>query len=272
MNGDIQIGQRIHCILYGGDDGTVYNIRGEQKPETIKSIRGIVSMGGSASFDIVFDRGTISKGVPESIVHGVQWRIFDEIASDWEMVASLAHAEQCENQRKREAEEEETRKGKEQSRISNGYPYLTKTKDTKMSSYALGAKNLGKELKRAFPGTKFSIRSKGYSMGCSIYLSWTDGPTEKAVQEISGKYQEGDFDGMEDIYNYDHSNVWAPIYGGAKYVSESRHYSKELVEKVAARSGGGLWAIVWNQYGGWDCVGGREYEYHITKELSEETA
>ena len=41
-----------------------------------------------------------------------------------------------------------------------------------------------KELKKVFPETKFSVKTDNYSMGSSIDLNWTDGPTEEMVREI----------------------------------------------------------------------------------------
>lgn len=91
------------------------------------------------------------------------------------------------------------------------------------STAKLGAKNIRTELKKAFPGIKFSVTSETYSGGDSIDIGWTLGPTTAEVEKITGKYQEGHFDGMEDIYNTDRENVFAPLFGGAKYVSENRH-------------------------------------------------
>ena len=54
-------------------------------------------------------------------------------------------------------------------------------------------------LKCAFPGVKFSVRSKTYSGGASIDVGWTDGPTTKMVEAVAKQFQGGDFDGMIDL-------------------------------------------------------------------------
>jgi len=41
------------------------------------------------------------------------------------------------------------------------------------------AKEIRKTLKLHFAGVKFSVRSKSYSGGASVNVSWTDGPTEQ---------------------------------------------------------------------------------------------
>jgi len=53
-------------------------------------------------------------------------------------------------------------------------------------------------LKAAFPKTVFSVRGKSYSMGHSIDVSWTDGPTGKQVKPILDRFESKGFDGMTD--------------------------------------------------------------------------
>lgn len=64
------------------------------------------------------------------------------------------------------------------------------------------AKLVRAALKAAFPGEKFSVRSSSYSGGASIDISWTDGPFEKAVDQVANRYQGSDFDGMQDMKIY----------------------------------------------------------------------
>lgn len=67
------------------------------------------------------------------------------------------------------------------------------------------AKMIRKELKEKVPGIKFSVRSDKYSGGSSIDVSWPDGPTEKEIEKIVGKYNGSGFDGMIDLkYNNNH--------------------------------------------------------------------
>ena len=92
------------------------------------------------------------------------------------------------------------------------------------SSHALGAANLKTELTREFPGVKFSVKSESYSGGDAIRVHWDFGPTTDEVAKFTDKYSEGHFDGMTDSYDYNHDNVWPDVFGGAKYVTESRHF------------------------------------------------
>ena len=105
-----------------------------------------------------------------------------------------------------------------------------------LSGAALGAKNIKLQLAKAFPGVKFGVKSSYYAGGCSIDVSWTDGPTTEAVDKIADQYQEKDFDGMDDSTHY-RDQVWTDIFGGAGYVMCNRHYSDAFMDAVAVEMG-----------------------------------
>ena len=86
------------------------------------------------------------------------------------------------------------------------------------------AKNIRIELKENFPDVKFSVRSKSFSMGNDINISWIDGPPNSAVRKITDKYQGGSFDGMVDLYTHSASK-FNDEYGSAKYVFAQRDTS-----------------------------------------------
>lgn len=97
------------------------------------------------------------------------------------------------------------------------------------SGPVIAAKNIRKELKSAFPGIKFSVVSERYSMGNSININWTDGPSKKAVEAISNKYSAGYFDGMTDCYEYTQATR---KYGSSKHIFTNRELTPELVERA----------------------------------------
>lgn len=104
-----------------------------------------------------------------------------------------------------------------------------------LSDHARAAKNLRIELSKIFPGIKFSVKSSSFAGGNDVTISWTLGPTRKEVKAIADKYQDGHFDGMIDLYEYDHSAFGSAVdtvLGRAKYVSESRSFPEELHEQV----------------------------------------
>lgn len=64
---------------------------------------------------------------------------------------------------------------------------------------AENAKLVRGALRAAFPGQKFSVRSKTYAGGASINVSWIDGPTEPQVQATTYLYAGTRFDDLQDL-------------------------------------------------------------------------
>lgn len=87
------------------------------------------------------------------------------------------------------------------------------------------------ELKKTFPGVVFRVNSDTYSGGDSVRVYWNDGPTSKMVEEITSKYQEGHFDGMQDLYEYSNSRDDIPQ---VKFIFEERRQSEETKKTLDA--------------------------------------
>lgn len=248
--GELKVGQKIHSILNGGRDGVICGINGVQNPETIRTLgRGCLVIGGRATVDIVFEE-YVSPMISEAIIRGVQWFISDEIVDPGEIKAMVAHADTVKIE-KAEAEKKSAEgKAVYSVGLPSKYPFLIPVNGSGKSAHVLGAKNLKTELERVFKGVKFSTRSKTYSGGDSIDFSWTDGPTQEEARKISDKYQEGNFNGMDDSYAYNHS-AWPEVFGGAKYVFGTRHESAALVTKSAQNLGFELFP---DQFDRWDNI------------------
>lgn len=255
--GTLQVGQRVYCGLYGGKWGVVSHISGEQVPQSIRLLGGgAVVTGGRAEIGIAFDDHTSS--VPECIIRGVQWTISDEVVDLAEVQATITKAAQATADKRREEQERKERQAQRRMALPAEHPHLTPAAQSKQSPHALGAKNLRKELTRAFSGVTFSVTSDSYSGGNSIDVKWTDGPTTEAVERIAKRYERGSFDGMTDCYNYDHSNVWPDVFGGAKYVMCSRSVSVAHTIKAAEVQLGVT--LTPEQFNQWGQVQGLDYE------------
>lgn len=103
------------------------------------------------------------------------------------------------------------------------------------SRYAQAAANIKRELSAAFPGIKFGVRSKSFSMGNSVDVSWELGPTSKEVDQILDKYVEGRFDGMTDCYEYGRdaeTRAFQAKNGSSKYVHGSRSMPEGLFDRL----------------------------------------
>ena len=253
FNGLFEIGQPIYNSLYGGKYGHIYNIRGEQQPDSCGSMSGVISFGGGASLDIVWLDGTTSKATPESLARtSVQWKVFtrehcqdrenaegyvpEGFATPEYITELLQKAEDLIKTKEQQAAEKAALKAKERGELPGKFPYLTTADSWEKSGQALAAKNIRIALKREFPGQKFSVKSSSFAGGDAVDVSWTDGPTTDEVTDIRGRHQYGNFNGMEDIYEYN-NDVFPDVFGRSKYVQEQRRISIEKRLEIGVELG-----------------------------------
>lgn len=276
---DFSKGKLVPVSSVGKEDlprGTILHLHGYNDPDYL-----IISNNGKMYRIINLDtfdehwQEYYSLYWPSDGRKGIHVEITDERLTDSQVDDIIRHAALAKIEKELEALRNADETEREIQRLKTSYPHLTQEeKGSKLWGQTLAAHNMRIELKRAFPGHKFRVISKKYSGGDSVNISWTDGPTQKEVEAITGKYQEGSFNGMEDIYEYNHENLWTGIYGGAKYVFEQRHFSKEFIERIAAQEGT---PIVWNTYGGYDVTGEdwqtqQSRRHWLNKALSETSA
>lgn len=235
----IEVGQRVHCILYGGKDGVIVQVNGEQSPETCSTIgRGVCVSGGKAHFDIIWDNGTQSFGIPESLVRGsVQWRLIDEVVSAG-VVAEYRTKLTIETARRTAAEAERQRVfSEERDKLRSQFPKLKLASD-EPSDFKRGVINIRALLKESFPRVKFSVRQNHYG---SVSISWVDGPIVKQVEHLVNRFKNGHFDGMSDCYE-SRETPWNSEFGGADYISISRTETLAIVAKAIDT----LWEVLPN--------------------------
>ena len=234
----VVIGQVVSTVLYNRGRGVVFAVHGEQKPASVGSLSGCVSYGGNATFDIAFESGGISRGLPESILHGKQWSIFPEIKSGEETARIVKHAESEERRKQQEKEKEERLYAAECERLKNALEYAALSQDKKGAVQVTS--NIRKELKARFAGIKFSVRKRSYD---SVSVNWIDGPTEEEVKTVTDKYKDSYFDGMQDM-SVSCASPFNRIYGGVGYVFTDRDYSDEMkgkaVDMIAKKYGSSL--------------------------------
>jgi hypothetical protein len=221
----IKKGQKVYSVLYGGRYGHVVNIRGNQNPDSCANIGNMGVTGGNANFEIIFNNGNKSI-IPEALLlKSVQWKVLDEIINEEEIKNLYLFYEETMEKERKKKEREGEEKEKLMYKLLKEYNYLEQGNDC---SGTLANKNIRKELKKAFPEIKFSIRKIHYG---SITISYNDGIPEKDVETIVLKYEEGNFNGMEDIYEYN-NNVFPKLFGGAKYIFIERTISEENRKKI----------------------------------------
>lgn len=74
----------------------------------------------------------------------------------------------------------------------------------RQTPHAACAAAIRAELKKEFPGLKFTCTSESFSMGNAVRVRYTDQPREvhEKIRALLAKYQYGHFDGMTDCYEY----------------------------------------------------------------------
>lgn len=223
----LSVGQVVYTNLYNLGKGVIVNIHGEQKQQSIKNMYNVMVTGGNAEFDIVFFNGNKSNRLPESILHGVQWKIENETV-DQETIKSLIEKAEAHEQAEKAEEERkinEFKQGVEFQKSNKEYSHLTQITSNSDKKVKIVGKNIRAELKKHFPKTKFSVRKQYYS---TYHVSWSDGPTVEEVESIINKYETLRFDSYTD-YHYSETSPFNVVYGGADYVFTHRDYSDEII-------------------------------------------
>jgi hypothetical protein len=107
--------------------------------------------------------------------------------------------------------------------------FLGPTKRPRHIDAADVAKLIRADLKASWPYITFSVKTKRYSGGCSITVSWTDGPRAGEVEDVIGHYHGAEFDGMQDLKTYHESeNRGEPVSYGNDFLFTNRHISPAL--------------------------------------------
>jgi hypothetical protein len=124
-----------------------------------------------------------------------------------------------------------------QAKVARRQERKQETADPNNPSLTETAQLVREALAQGFPKTKFSVRSDSYSMGCSIDVHWTDGPTQSQVEKILDAFERCGFDGMQDLKTYNPPSIYKgrTINFGADYVQGSRSISNELLKDAARR-------------------------------------
>ena len=108
---------------------------------------------------------------------------------------------------------------------------------TQYLSCAETAKLVRAALKESFPGIRFSVRSSTYSMGASINISYTNGPTYDAVKNVVAMFEGAYFDGMTDYKGYNYSSLdGVETSFGANYIFVNREFTLEVMQAAVQQA------------------------------------
>lgn len=209
------VGRRLHCILYGGRDGVIVAVNGTPRPETVRSLMGGAGVtGGNAYCEVVWDDGSSSQRVPEAIIYGVQWRLYDEVWTAEQVADAERRATEYDERVARDAAEAKVAFEAEVARLIAANPHMTPIVGTSDMSYNQRTKNLRAHLKKMFPGVKFSVRKDR----CDVIITWVGGPDEKSLREETDKFRTNYYSDMSDCYVH-RSRPWTTAFGGFGFIS-----------------------------------------------------
>jgi hypothetical protein len=126
------------------------------------------------------------------------------------------------------AETQAKARADEAARLAIEFAHLER-RDNTHGGGVFAARNMRTELKRAFPGVKFSVKSD-YN---SVRVRWTDGPADAQVNEVIGRFDIGASDSQAD-YFYTVSTAFSQLFGGVQYLFTNRSTSQEFTARVLA--------------------------------------
>lgn len=228
----MKLGQRVHCILYGGKDGVIAGIHGALDPDSCAALGAIGVTGGNATIDVIWDDGTTSH-VPEALIRrSVQWQLYDEVWSASQIEESRQRMLAEGARKEREAAEKALAMQQAKDDLVKRYPMLL-TPEAEPLDGKRAVANVRRLLKLSWPKTKFSVRQ---SHG-SVRIEWRDGPTADQVSAVSRQFEAGRFDGMSDSFEY-HTTAWNSLFGSLQYVNQARVHSDITLRRAVDA----LWA------------------------------
>lgn len=103
------------------------------------------------------------------------------------------------------------------------------TKTRRLTEHAAAAKLIRRDLKAAYSSVTFKVRARSFAGGDDVDIEWQDGPTVQDVESLTAKYQEGDFNGMIDLYEATNRRHDIPQ---VMYVQAHRSYSREAINAM----------------------------------------
>jgi len=149
---------------------------------------------------------------------------YDDNLNTWpesEVNKYIKLAEIATKEAKDEAETQAKADENEKTNLPKLYPHLiVNTEDDQKTTKI----NLVAELRKNFPGVKFSVVKEHYD---TYGVAWTNGPTTEEVTKITGKFEDSENDWSGDFRDYAPSN-FNRVFGGFKYVFENRNISEEI--------------------------------------------
>jgi len=214
----VTVGTKVSTVLYNRGVGYICAVHGTPAPETVRTLpHGVVSTGGRASYDIVFEDGSYARQLPECILHGVQWKIYPHAQgfADAAMLADLHHHADAVLAEKARREAEATAAFDAEVEALRANPSYSDLIQGDEGCGRLAAKNIRTLMKKAFPKVKFSVRKTHYG---SLHVSWKGDAPRHDVEAITNRFKTGYYDTQADCHT-SKASPWSKVFGHADYIS-----------------------------------------------------
>ncbi|EGQ9239963.1 LPD29 domain-containing protein [Vibrio vulnificus] len=233
FTGFLSRGMAVYCKLYNKGLGYIVSVDDQCNKNDCQSIGGVAASGGG-NVMIVYVDGSMSD-YPECLLRtGVQIAIYEgaKPANEEYLSQLISNAEL----RKRQTEEAEKKAAAQFAADVSAieadpqYKHLMPVREAKGSECAHVAKNIRRALKKA--NIKVDcVRSER----SSVYVYWTNGPTEAEMKTLIGVFKEGYYNAYED-YHGSSSTPFTTVFGGVDYLHYRRDVNEALEEPVSAHS------------------------------------
>ena len=148
----------------------------------------------------------------------------EPLYSEEVITEAIERARRIEVMKQQREQQKKERSEKNKAELMKQYDFLKVVGDR--YDYKEAVMNLKKLLKHEFPGVKFSVKRR-YKGSDSVGISWTDGPTAEAVENIAMQFKGVTFNAYDDSTDV-LTTDFNTLFGSLDYIFTERDYSEEV--------------------------------------------
>lgn len=154
----------------------------------------------------------------------------EPLYSEEVITESIERAKKIEGMKQQREQQKKEASARNKAELMKKYDFLQVVGDR--YDYKEAVTNLKKLLKHEFPGVKFSVRRRNGSD--SVNISWTDGPTAEAVENIAVQFKGLTFNAYDDSTDV-LTTDFNTLFGSLDYIFTEREYSEEVSKAEEAK-------------------------------------
>lgn len=154
----------------------------------------------------------------------------EPLYSEEVITESIARAKKIEGMKQQREQKKKEASARNKAELMKKYDFLQVV--GYRYDYKEAVTNLKKLLKHEFPGVKFSVRRRNGSD--SVNISWSDGPTAEAVENIAVQFKGLTFNAYDDSTDV-LTTDFNTLFGSLDYIFTEREYSEEVSKAEEAK-------------------------------------